>query len=94
MDTFLGPKQPWNRQKVTYFKNDQNRSYDVSQGCLCRNLTKKVQKEVSQMANCNLPIGMLKGGLIFKPPKKDPGGHIPTKMKFPLLHKFSLCFIM
>ena len=26
---------------------------------LCPNLIKKVQKEVSQMANCNFPIGML-----------------------------------
>ena len=32
----------------------------MSQGPLCPNLTKKVQKEVSQMANRNLPIAMLK----------------------------------
>ena len=31
----------------------------MSQGPLCPNVTKKVQKEVSQMANRNLPIGML-----------------------------------
>ena len=31
----------------------------MSQGPLSQNLTKKVQKEVSQMANCNLPIAML-----------------------------------
>ena len=35
----------------------------MSQGPLCPNLTQKVQKEVSQMANRNLPIGMLLGGL-------------------------------
>ena len=35
----------------------------MSQGPLCPNLTKKVQKEVSQMANHNLPITMLLGGL-------------------------------
>ena len=35
----------------------------MSQGPLCPNLTKKVQKEVSQMANHNLPCVMLKGGL-------------------------------
>ena len=35
----------------------------MSQGALCPNLTKKVLKEVSQMANCNLSIGMLQGGL-------------------------------
>ena len=32
----------------------------MSQGPLCPNLTQKVQKEVSQMANRNLPIAMLK----------------------------------
>ena len=31
----------------------------MSQGPLCPNLTKKVQKEVSQMANGNLPHMML-----------------------------------
>ena len=35
----------------------------MSQGPLCPNLTKKVQKEVSQIANCNLPSVMLLGGL-------------------------------
>ena len=35
----------------------------MSQGPLCPNLSKKVQKEVSQMANCNLPYVMLKAGL-------------------------------
>ena len=35
----------------------------MSQGPLCPNLTKKVQKEVSQIANRNFPIGMLLGGL-------------------------------
>ena len=47
------------RQKLTYFKNDQNRSYDMSQGPLCPIWSQKVQKEVSQMANRNLPMGML-----------------------------------
>ena len=32
----------------------------MSQGPLSPNLTKKVQKEVSQMVNCNLPIGIQK----------------------------------
>ena len=31
----------------------------MSQGPLCPNLTKKVQNEVSQMTNRNLPIAML-----------------------------------
>ena len=35
----------------------------MSQGSLCPNLTNKDQKEVSQMANRNLSIGMLLGGL-------------------------------
>ena len=35
----------------------------MSQGPLCPNLTKKVQKEVSQIANRNLPSVMLLGGL-------------------------------
>ena len=56
-------KWPWNRQKLTYFKNDQNRSWDMSQGPLCPNLSQKVQKEVSQMANRNLSHVILLGGL-------------------------------
>ena len=35
----------------------------MSQAPLSPNLTKKFPKKVSQMANRNLPIGMLKGGL-------------------------------
>ena len=35
----------------------------MSQGPLCPNLSQKVQKEVSQIANHNLPCMMLKGGL-------------------------------
>ena len=35
----------------------------MSQGPLCPNLTQKVQKEVSQIANRNLPRMMLLGGL-------------------------------
>ena len=35
----------------------------MSQGPLCPNLTKKFQKEVSQIANCNLSRVMLLGGL-------------------------------
>ena len=35
----------------------------MSQGPLCPNLSQKVQKEVSQMANCNLPYLILLGGL-------------------------------
>ena len=35
----------------------------MSQGPLCPNLTQKVQKEVYQMANRNLPCVMLYGGL-------------------------------
>ena len=43
----------------------------MSQGPLCPNLTKKVEKEVSQMANYNLSRVILLGGLSlhFKPPK-------------------------
>ena len=35
----------------------------MSQGPLCPKLSQKVQKEVSQMANRNLPRAMLLGGL-------------------------------
>ena len=35
----------------------------MSQGPLCPNLTQKVQKEVSQIANHNLPCPILLGGL-------------------------------
>ena len=35
----------------------------MSQGPLCPNLTKKFQKEVSQMANCNFSRVILLGGL-------------------------------
>ena len=35
----------------------------MSQGPLCPNLTQKVQKEVSQIANRNLPCVILLGGL-------------------------------
>ena len=35
----------------------------MSQGPLCPNLSQKVQKEVSQMANCNLSCAMVYGGL-------------------------------
>ena len=35
----------------------------MSQGPLCPNLTQKVQKEVSQMANCNFSPVILLGGL-------------------------------
>ena len=55
-------KMPWNRQKVTCVKNDQNRSQNMSQGPLCPNSTKKFQAEVSQMANCNLSCSMVLGG--------------------------------
>ena len=35
----------------------------MSQGPLCPNLSQKVQKEVSQMANRNFPLVILLGGL-------------------------------
>ena len=35
----------------------------MSQGPLCPNLSQKVQKEVSQMAKCNLSPVILLGGL-------------------------------
>ena len=35
----------------------------MSQGPLCPNLTKKVQKKVSQIANRNFPLVILLGGL-------------------------------
>ena len=44
---------------MTYVKIDQN----MSQGPVCPNLTKKVQKEVSQIANRNLSLVILLGGL-------------------------------
>ena len=50
----------------------------MSQGPLCPNLTKKVQKEVSQMANrklsCAMPYRWFKCKL--KPPKKGSIGKI------------------
>ena len=36
---------------------------NMSQGPLCPNLTQKVQKEVSQMVNCNFSPVILLGGL-------------------------------
>ena len=55
-------------------KMTKNRSLNMSQGLLCPNLTQKVQKKVSQIANRNLPSVMLLGGLSvnlnhLKPPK-------------------------
>ena len=51
----------------------------MSQGILCPNLTKKFQKEVSQIANCNLSCVILLGGLSVnlnhlksEPPHSDP----------------------
>ena len=45
----------------------------MSQGPLCPNLSQKVQKEVSQMANRNLSCAMLYRWFKckLKPPKKD-----------------------
>ena len=45
----------------------------MSQCPLCPNLSQKVQKEVSQMANRNLPIAMLYRWFKckLKPPKKE-----------------------
>ena len=47
----------------------------MSQGPLCPNLTKKVQKEVSQMANRKLSCAMLYRWFKckLKPPKKEGG---------------------
>ena len=46
----------------------------MSQGPLCPNLTKKVQKEVSQMANRKLSCAMLYRWFKckLKPPKNEP----------------------
>ena len=49
----------------------------MSQGPLCPNLTKKFQKEVSQMVNRNLPIAMLLGGLSVNL------NHLKTNKVFP-----------
>ena len=46
----------------------------MSQCPLCPNLSQKVQKEVSQMANCNLPIAMLYRW--FKCKLKPPKNHM------------------
>ena len=51
----------------------------MSQGPLCPNLIKKVQKEVSQMANRNLPHVMLYGGLSVNL------NHLKTRMAHILL---------
>ena len=51
----------------------------MSQGLLCPNLTKKVQKEVSQMANCKLSCAMLYGW--FKCKLKLPKNQHKTKVK-------------
>ena len=47
----------------------------MSQGPLCPNLTQNVQKEVSQMANCNFSLAMLLGGLSVNL------NHLKTPMK-------------
>ena len=38
---------------LTYFKGDQNKSQDTSLGVSCANITKKIQREVYQMAKEN-----------------------------------------
>ena len=54
----------------------------MSQGALCPNLSQKVQKEVSQIANCNLPIAMLKKCLTAD-------GSINVMSKFQVFQKTS-----
>ena len=49
----------------------------MSQGPLCPNLTKKVQKEVSKMANHKLSCAMLYRW--FKCKLKPPKNQVPTK---------------
>ena len=56
----------------------------MSQGPLCPNLTKKVQKEVSEMANCKLSCAMLYRWFKckLKPPKKP---YLEQNISYPKL---------
>ena len=56
----------------------------MSQGVLCPNLSQKVQKEVSQMANRNLPIAMLSGGLSVNLNHLKSGTQLSTAHSTPL----------
>ena len=56
----------------------------MSQGPLCPNLSQKVQKEVSQMANRNLPIAMLLGGLSVNLNHLKSGTQLSTAHSTPL----------
>ena len=56
-------KWPWSCQKLTNVKNGHNKSWHMPQGVLCPNLTKKFQKEVSQIVDYKLPIATTIGGL-------------------------------
>ena len=56
-------KWPWSRQKWTNVQNGHNRFWHMSKAVLCPNLTKKFQKEVSQMADHKLLCTTAIGGL-------------------------------
>ena len=63
----------------------------MSQGPLCPNLSQKVQKEVSQMANCNLPRAMLRWFKCkLKPPKNWYLSKRISFLKCPLVPTFLL----
>ena len=74
----------------------------MSQGPLCPNLTKKVQKEVSQIANRNLSSVILLGGLSvnLNHLKSQTGLDMSytflqiyvSKFKIPMLQKFANFF--
>ena len=51
----------------------------MSQGPLCPNLSQKVQKEVSQMANRKLSSTMLSGGLSVSLNHLKGGGYLPKE---------------
>ena len=56
----------------------------MSQGPLCPNLSQKVQKEVSKMANHNLPCAMLYGGLSVNLNHLKSGTQLSTACSTPL----------
>ena len=44
---------PWNSHKLTYFKNDQCRSYNMSSGSLCVNMTKTFKRKCPKLPRRN-----------------------------------------
>ena len=62
----------------------------MSQGPLCPNLSQKVQKEVSQMANHKLSCAMLSGGLSINLNPLIIPNNVQTCHRFKCSKKFNL----